>query len=42
MESLQNNQKGMLMEDTKQLREELTKVTEVLEQPPVTLNIYVD
>jgi hypothetical protein len=30
------------MEDTKQLKEELSKTSEVLDQMPVSLNIYVD
>lgn len=42
IESITHNFKGTLMEDTKQLKEELSKTSEVLDQMPVSLNIYVD
>jgi hypothetical protein len=39
---INHNFKDTLMEDMRQLREELGKVSDVLEQFPTTLNIYVD
>jgi hypothetical protein len=39
---INHNFKGTLMEDMRQLKEELSKITEVLEQMPVSLNTFVN
>lgn len=41
-DQINHNFKGTLTEDMRQLKEELSKITEVLEQMPVSLNIFVD
>ena len=40
-ESIQHNFKGTMIEDTKALKEELSTLSDVLDQMPVSLNIYV-